>query len=60
MALAQLFLQAAHRVGRPREVDVRAVMNAILDAIAPLGTTDVPMPATPERIWRALRGRAGE
>ena len=36
-----------------------AVMNAILDALAPLGITDVPMPATPERIWRALRDRAG-
>ena len=32
-----------------------AVMNAILDALAPLGGTDVPMPATPERIWRAMR-----
>jgi carbon-monoxide dehydrogenase large subunit len=31
------------------------VMNAILDALAPLGVTDVPMPATPERIWRAMR-----
>jgi carbon-monoxide dehydrogenase large subunit len=30
-------------------------MNAILDAIAALGVNDVPMPATPERIWRALR-----
>ena len=37
-----------------------AVMNAILDALAPLGVSDVPMPATPERIWRALRGRVGE
>ena len=35
-----------------------AVMNAILDALAPRGTTDLPMPATPERIWRALRDRA--
>jgi carbon-monoxide dehydrogenase large subunit len=36
------------------------VMNAILDALAPLGVTDVPMPATPERIWHAIRkqGRA--
>jgi aerobic carbon-monoxide dehydrogenase large subunit len=33
------------------------VMNAILDALAPLGITDVPMPATPERVWRALRER---
>jgi carbon-monoxide dehydrogenase large subunit len=33
------------------------VMNAILDALAPLGVSDVPMPATPERIWRAMRER---
>jgi carbon-monoxide dehydrogenase large subunit len=32
-----------------------SVMNAILDALAPLGVTDVPMPATPERIWRAIQ-----
>src|SRR5229473_6759158 len=32
------------------------VMNAILDALAPLGVTDLAMPATPERIWRAMRG----
>jgi aerobic carbon-monoxide dehydrogenase large subunit len=31
------------------------VMNAILDALAPLGVRDVPMPATPERVWRAIR-----
>jgi carbon-monoxide dehydrogenase large subunit len=30
------------------------VMNAILDALAPFGATDVPMPATAERIWRAM------
>jgi aerobic carbon-monoxide dehydrogenase large subunit len=30
------------------------VMNAILDALSPLGVTDVPMPATPERIWQAI------
>ena len=34
------------------------VMNAILDALAPLGVTDVPMPATPERIWRAIQEHA--
>jgi aerobic carbon-monoxide dehydrogenase large subunit len=34
------------------------VMNAILDALAPLGVSDVPMPATPERIWRAVRDNA--
>ena len=36
-----------------------AVMNAILDALAPHGAVDVPMPATPERIWRTLQDRAG-
>src|SRR5271163_2625786 len=36
------------------------VMNAILDALAPLGVTDVPMPATPERIWHAIREHAGD
>jgi carbon-monoxide dehydrogenase large subunit len=33
------------------------VMNAILGALAPLGVTDVPMPATSERIWRAIHER---
>jgi carbon-monoxide dehydrogenase large subunit len=36
-----------------------AVMNAILDALAPLGVADVAMPATPERIWRAIRAAQG-
>jgi carbon-monoxide dehydrogenase large subunit len=31
------------------------VMNAILDALAPLDVADVPMPATSERIWHAIR-----
>jgi carbon-monoxide dehydrogenase large subunit len=31
------------------------VINAILDALAPLGVADVAMPATPERVWRAIR-----
>jgi len=31
-----------------------AVMNAILDALAPCGVTALDMPATPERVWRAL------
>ena len=34
------------------------VMNAILDALAPLGVTDVAMPATPERVWQAIRAAA--
>jgi carbon-monoxide dehydrogenase large subunit len=31
-----------------------AVMNALADALAPYGITDIDMPATPERVWRAL------
>src|SRR5215468_1037207 len=31
------------------------VMNAVLDALAPLGVRDLDMPATPERVWRAIR-----
>jgi aerobic carbon-monoxide dehydrogenase large subunit len=31
-----------------------AVVNAIIDALRPLGVTDVPMPCTPERVWRAM------
>jgi carbon-monoxide dehydrogenase large subunit len=38
-----------------------AVINAVLDALAPLGVTDISMPATPEKIWRAIQDakRAG-
>jgi carbon-monoxide dehydrogenase large subunit len=34
------------------------VMNAIVDALTPFGVADVPMPATPERVWRAIREAA--
>jgi carbon-monoxide dehydrogenase large subunit len=36
-----------------------AVVNAIIDALRPLGVTDVPMPCTPERVWRAIREARG-
>src|SRR5206468_6266213 len=31
-----------------------AVMNAVVDALSPHGITDIDMPASPERVWRAL------
>jgi aerobic carbon-monoxide dehydrogenase large subunit len=31
-----------------------AVMNAVANALAPYGVADIDMPATPERVWRAL------
>jgi carbon-monoxide dehydrogenase large subunit len=33
-----------------------AVVNAALDAVRHLGVTDIRMPLTPERVWRALQG----
>ena len=31
------------------------VVNAIVDALADQGVTDVPMPTTPQRVWQALQ-----
>ena len=31
------------------------VMNAIMDALAPLGVKDVAMPATAQNVWRAIQ-----
>lgn len=36
-----------------------AVVNAIVDALRPLGIDDVLMPCTPERVWKAIQS-AGE
>ena len=32
-----------------------AVVNALVDALAELGVEHIEMPATPERVWRAIR-----
>jgi carbon-monoxide dehydrogenase large subunit len=34
-----------------------AVMNAVVDALASAGAAAIDMPATPERVWRALHAR---
>jgi len=34
-----------------------AIMNAIVDALSPYGVTNLDMPASPERIWRAMQGK---
>jgi carbon-monoxide dehydrogenase large subunit len=36
-----------------------AVHNAVVDALAHLGVRHVPMPATPERVWRAVASATG-
>jgi carbon-monoxide dehydrogenase large subunit len=33
----------------------QTVMNAVLDALAPLGITELDMPATPLAVWRAIQ-----
>jgi aerobic carbon-monoxide dehydrogenase large subunit len=37
----------------------QTITNAILDALAPIGIDHIDMPATPERIWRAIRNTLG-
>ena len=37
-----------------------AVVNAIVDALRPFGVSDVPMPCTPERVWRAINDAQAE
>jgi aerobic carbon-monoxide dehydrogenase large subunit len=36
-----------------------ALVNAALDALAPLGVTHLDMPLTPERLWRAIQAAEG-
>jgi carbon-monoxide dehydrogenase large subunit len=36
-----------------------AVVNAIVDALRPLGINDIVMPCTPERVWRAIQNARG-
>jgi carbon-monoxide dehydrogenase large subunit len=32
-----------------------AIVNAVLDALAPCGVTRIDMPCTAERIWRVIQ-----
>ena len=36
-----------------------AVMNAIVDALRPMGVNDVPMPASPQTVWRTIQAAGG-
>jgi carbon-monoxide dehydrogenase large subunit len=36
-----------------------AVMNAVVDALSRFGIRHIDMPATPARVWQALRGAKG-
>jgi len=34
------------------------VINAIIDALAPLGVDDLKMPASPHNVWKAIQSAA--
>jgi carbon-monoxide dehydrogenase large subunit len=36
-----------------------AVINALVNALAPLGVTHIELPATPERVWSAILNAEG-
>jgi carbon-monoxide dehydrogenase large subunit len=36
-----------------------AVINAVIDALRPLGVQDIRMPASPERVWRTIQDARG-
>ena len=36
-----------------------AVINAVCDGLSPYGVTDIEMPATPQRVWRAINAGSG-
>jgi carbon-monoxide dehydrogenase large subunit len=37
-----------------------AIMNAILDALRPLGVKALDLPATPMRVWQAIEAAKGK
>ena len=63
--------QRASAIGQPvlRKEDARFltgagqytddVMNAVLDALAPVGVKRLDMPASPHRVWNAMRQAEG-
>jgi len=36
-----------------------AIINGIVDALRPMGVTDVPMPASPQNVWRTIQAAKG-
>jgi aerobic carbon-monoxide dehydrogenase large subunit len=37
-----------------------AIVNAVVDALRPLGVNDVPMPCSPMHVWQAINAAKGE
>ncbi|MCW5704698.1 MAG: molybdopterin-dependent oxidoreductase, partial [Bradyrhizobium sp.] len=64
-ALTQDFPSHANRLGVKGVGQAGAIassgtiMNAVMNALAPLGVTHLDMPATPERVWQMIRRARG-
>jgi carbon-monoxide dehydrogenase large subunit len=35
-----------------------AIVNAVVDALAPYGITHLDMPVRPEKVWKIINGRS--
>jgi hypothetical protein len=44
---------------RPSRQATPVVINAIIDALRPLGIDCIDMPATPSRVWQAIQSAKG-
>ena len=42
----------------PNNGALAAVVNAVIDALRPLGVEDIDLPLTPQRVWMAIRDAA--
>ena len=40
-------------------ITIPAVQSAVIDAVSHLGVRHIDMPATPEKVWRAIQGANG-
>ena len=58
MALAAPAGAAPTLVDAPDE-ETPAIINGIVDALRPMGVTDVLMPASPQNVWRAIKAAKG-
>jgi hypothetical protein len=54
-SLRDVQLLAGHSIGAPP-----VVINAIIDALSPLGIDRIDMPATPSRVWQAIQSAREE
>ena len=41
-------------------VSPAAIANAVVDALSPLGVYHIDLPASPERVWQAIRAAGGD